>query len=597
MRFQRHWLRSRVGRRILGLFVLAALIPTASLAWFTYQTLSDELSRDAERRLRMASKAAGLDLFARLNELDAELRVVEPYVSAGVSLPSLARCELGRYFDAVSAFGGGAGSRVLLGEPFALPEFEEGASLQWETGQPALTSEVAAEAVPQVFLGRRTERGALVVGRARLDVLIPSFHNKAIAFATNFCVFDGDGAPIGCSFPEGEGQPRSLAATSFDTGAFRWTIDDEVFFANGWELFLRAGFGVGEWTVVVVEPEEVVLAPLRAFRADYPLLAVLALAVASLLSLTQIRRQLDPLERLRDATERLSGDHLDPALEVRSGDEFEDLADSFNAMTRRLRTQFDSLQRLIQIDRVVLAEQDAQRVLEVAVSRVGELFPCEVAILVLELPDTVELLIKRSAGAITRSELPKTPGRRIGDWFNGGEPVAYTADSAALPYREQLSPIAVARWVVLPLAVDGRNEALMLLGTNAAEAEDQILFAQQLVDQSAVALENARTHEKNRALAYFDTLTALPNRLLLRERAGQAVLRAQRHGNRLAILLLDLDHFKRINDTAGHESGDWFLKRLARRIQRGAKSNTVARMGGDEFALLVQDIDSAETAA
>lgn len=92
--------------------------------------------------------------------------------------------------------------------------------------------------------------------------------------------------------------------------------------------------------------------------------------------------------------------------------------------------------------------------------------------------------------------------------------------------------------------------------------------------------------------ALHDSLTDLPNRSLLGDRLRQAVLRAQRNKDRIALLVMDLDHFKEINDTLGHHYGDLMLKQVARRVRDALReSDTVARLGGDEFAVLLATSD------
>lgn len=95
--------------------------------------------------------------------------------------------------------------------------------------------------------------------------------------------------------------------------------------------------------------------------------------------------------------------------------------------------------------------------------------------------------------------------------------------------------------------------------------------------------------------ATHDALTGLPNRYLFKDRLDQAFLRADRSKGRVAILLLDLDHFKDINDTLGHPVGDKLLTEVGHRLMRIARgSDTVARLGGDEFAIVCADINDAE---
>jgi diguanylate cyclase (GGDEF)-like protein/PAS domain S-box-containing protein len=109
--------------------------------------------------------------------------------------------------------------------------------------------------------------------------------------------------------------------------------------------------------------------------------------------------------------------------------------------------------------------------------------------------------------------------------------------------------------------------------------------------------EQKRAEQELRYLANFDPLTNLPNRTLLAERLSRAIVRARRQGDRIAVLFLDLDRFKDINDSLGHAAGDRILRAAARRLQETVgPRQTVARLGGDEFTVVLEGLSAAPEA-
>lgn len=128
--------------------------------------------------------------------------------------------------------------------------------------------------------------------------------------------------------------------------------------------------------------------------------------------------------------------------------------------------------------------------------------------------------------------------------------------------------------------------------TAIRDDEGQILqFAAIFSDISDRKRREAQIHR----LAYFDDLTGLANRRLFLDRLEQARANAHRHGHRMAVMFLDLDLFKRINDTLGHHAGDQVLSTIARRLQATVgEGESVARLGGDEFTILIHEVESLD---
>jgi diguanylate cyclase (GGDEF)-like protein len=108
----------------------------------------------------------------------------------------------------------------------------------------------------------------------------------------------------------------------------------------------------------------------------------------------------------------------------------------------------------------------------------------------------------------------------------------------------------------------------------------------------AIRRSRKKAEERLAHLAYHDSLTDLPNRILLNDRLTQAMLASQRSGEPIALMVVDLDHFKAVNDSLGHHAGDRLLQEVATRLRALLReTDTVARLGGDEFALMLLDTD------
>jgi len=113
----------------------------------------------------------------------------------------------------------------------------------------------------------------------------------------------------------------------------------------------------------------------------------------------------------------------------------------------------------------------------------------------------------------------------------------------------------------------------------------------QMAQLASVAIENCLLYDRLAFQAQHDTLTGLPNRLLFQDRVQQATRVARRHGKKAAVIWVDLDKYKQINDTLGHRVGDEVLCEVTRRLQNCLRqSDSVARVGGDEFTVLAQDL-------
>ncbi len=156
-------------------------------------------------------------------------------------------------------------------------------------------------------------------------------------------------------------------------------------------------------------------------------------------------------------------------------------------------------------------------------------------------------------------------------------------------------------WITMDITA--RKEAERELLQARADLEKLVDVRTQELKRTVMALEKKAAEQKVseahiQRLAHFDSLTGLPNRALLEDRCKQALSAVRRSGQGAALMFLDLDHFKNVNDSLGHRAGDGVLVDLAARLQAAVRTqDTVARLGGDEFILLLPDVDATGATA
>lgn len=168
------------------------------------------------------------------------------------------------------------------------------------------------------------------------------------------------------------------------------------------------------------------------------------------------------------------------------------------------------------------------------------------------------------------------------------------------PDDEELVSMEMEAYVGIPL-FDSQDKPLGVLFAMFRHPLANPEFSKSVMHifaaRTSAEIERLRNEERIKHMAYYDSLTGLPNRELLIDRLNQALAHAIRSETCVAIMLLDLDHFKAINDSLGHPVGDKLLSEVAQRLQDSIRDeDTVARLGGDEFVILLTDIGTREDA-
>ncbi|MGH8488035.1 MAG: putative bifunctional diguanylate cyclase/phosphodiesterase [Gammaproteobacteria bacterium] len=601
------FLRSKVARRVFTLFVISALAPTVTLALISFRQVNTQINEQISRQLHTESKLLGMAILERLAFLDNQLRSVAEQLKRDLALRG--NPDLDRYREMlVASFRdlryaqspAKSSSTPTAGEKVAA--FTAGERQHLQSGRTLMTTMIDGVDAPHILFTRQLEPDVpemgLIVGEIRQEYL---FRFEGMDDRV-FCLLDAFGRFFACPVETGarlrEQAPRALA--DGNSGWFDWQSSEETFRAGYWKAFLRPTFYTPPWTVILSEPRAGVVAQADEFKALFPPIIGLSLLIVSFLSVTQIRRYLVPLERLREAAGRVANkDFANSLVTVRSGDEFEDLAEAFNAMAIRLGKQFGTLSAMAEIDRSILSTLDANYVIETLLRRIHEVVSCEavcIGVLGIRQLDqtrvhvwgqrcsTHTVLVEMAASEL--EALEKETAIYVSDINNG------------LPsYLAPLAAQGLKHFLVLPIRVQDRLAAVIGLGHAEVSVldEDEWMRARELADRAAVALSNAAWQEKLYHQAHYDALTDLPNRVLLRDRLQQALVCAEREGTHVAVFFVDVDRFKQVNDSLGHAVGDQLLVQVAESLSACVRgSDTVVRLGGDEFTVVLADLPAGE---
>lgn len=240
----------------------------------------------------------------------------------------------------------------------------------------------------------------------------------------------------------------------------------------------------------------------------------------------------------------------------------------------------------------VAHDADTLRALCEGVKRViGEFFPGDDLYLAFYSPDK------------SRLQVPDWHPDHVGEWLEESIESGTALAKVLLdgqPRLESRSQESIAGWLGVPLVSRDSVLGILILEKTTADASfdnADLKLMQFVATQVATMAERKQADEQLRHLAHHDPLTGLTNRSLFYDRLECELRSASRNESRLALLYLDLNNFKHINDTLGHECGDEVIREVARRLQnRTRKTDTIGRMGGDEFTILLTDIAESDAA-
>jgi diguanylate cyclase (GGDEF)-like protein len=277
------------------------------------------------------------------------------------------------------------------------------------------------------------------------------------------------------------------------------------------------------------------------------------------------------------------------------------VAQSYNLAVAALESKWGAQERLAEIDRLLLEASDLEQSIEPILLRVCALTDAEVAAVALldrDAPGHARSFVAGADGAlcpVSRINLDPEITLLLQEAPQGMpvQPHHLERYSFLEPLRERGAQICY----VWPIFAGSEVAAMLSVGYRGMlePSKDLVRYGLQCTSRLQIALSNQDCDARLYRQAHFDSLTSLPNRVLFRDRLSRELESATEGSPCGALLYVDLDHFKRVNDTVGHIAGDQLLTVVAQRLRSCVKDgDTVARLGGDEFTIILRQVSSAE---
>ncbi len=589
--------------RLALAFVAVVLLPVVVSSLIVTGAVPRALDRQASRQLQAGSRAASVVLGELCQRLQLSAEVVGRQAAdlgGAAGVPPAAQAAAARTAATAGVQRGlGDGVAILAADGSVLAATGTLAARPPEAvaalvgcGEPAAIRSTGATLAGSVTLSGQTRLRRSVVVR-RVD---GPFVRQLAAAAGNDVTVVVDGRPVASTL-------TPTAARGVARWAARSPRPNTPTAGHGALLETVRPQSGRPLTLVVSDPRP---ASVRDLQLLVALVLLLALLLAAVIGRRLARLTTEPLTELTEAAGRVAEGALDTPIPVRSRDEVGRLAGSLQSMTGELRGYVHEL-------------ETSRDELRASMARLGETLSSthDLDRILLVILDTSLASVRADAGAVLlpggRGDLVANVSRglerkgvtgtlriRRGEGITGqvaatGEPLCWSrGEPGAL--RPSADEPTAENVISVPLKGSGRVVGVLNLYDRVDGQPfdaDDLDTIRSFAGQATVAIDNVLLHQEAQRLSITDGLTGLWNYRYFAMNIGKEIERANRFGRPMAVLMLDLDKFKSVNDQHGHQRGDSVLIELATRVKSQIREvDTLARYGGEELILVLPEADA-----
>ncbi len=378
--------KSRFAYRIFFLFIICAVVPLSLLALISFTQISDHLLNSTHERLhRQSLNMAGLIVWrCVLTESEIDL-IASHYTQKTTPDLRMNSSTLKDYFLSAAYILPQKTPHVIFGNRKSWPALTIQQRKALTSGTAIIFTERASADKVSLYLAKEYKdpggNRITYLAEIRPQFLLGMYSDEEDFFGTlGVTILDKTGIIFTTLPPErSQGLIKEVNPGKWNPSPMleHITGKDSVYSIS--PIFLQGRFTSPFWALVLSEPTAVVFKPVKSFKIIFALVILLTFVIVLLISSIQIRKYLMPLESLKEGTVKISQGDLSTQVLIRSGDEFEDLAESFNTMVTRIDQQFKTLNTMADIDRAVLSESDFTKIIDTFIRRINTVCPCDAA--------------------------------------------------------------------------------------------------------------------------------------------------------------------------------------------------------------------------
>jgi putative nucleotidyltransferase with HDIG domain len=520
--------RSKVAQRFFIVFISCAIFPLIALSLISYFQVSKQLKNQGFKRLQSSAKAHGMSIYERILFLEINMQLIiskdfgnEKGFSDGDQENGYSK-KLLQHFNALGLIKASGEVNLLHGKFIDLPDFFIRKALEIQGNQSSIFFEPASqETLPtRIYMLMKTipenRDSDILVGEIDSAYLWGVGYENILPALTDLCIVDQARRVITTSFTSNQHLLNKIIMEEYGAASRILEYKDETntYFVGYWPLFLKSRFNAPNLNIILRSKSTDVLAPLAKFKKTFPFVILLFFWIILLLSIYQIRKSLIPLENLKEGTLRVAKQEFRNPVIVTSNDEFEELADSFNLMSKQLSRNFDALTTRADINMAIFSSLNTKKIINIALQRIFAFFDCDSI--------SVNLAIEKQPGTFHAFALTDIKTHKPEEEFfritTEDEEILLQNPKNVEVNTAKIQPTFLAKtdiqtgnsYLVLPMFYGGGLKGTIALGHSKGKSlsDNDLQHARQIVDQVMIAFSNSSLIEKLEKLN-IGTLEAL----------------------------------------------------------------------------------------